>query len=148
MRPAMAVAALCLCMLAPRAYAGEASTALSQCLTTSVSQGDRRALVRWIFSAIAAHPDVAGLAAINAGQREELEKAGAEVFERLIAQDCTSQSRSVLVSEGADGFSAAFKTLGEVAMGGVVEDVQVKTAMAHLGEQLDTQRILKALLSQ
>jgi hypothetical protein len=104
--------------------------------------------VRWIFSAMAAHPDIAGLAAIDAGKREELEKAGAEVFERLVAQDCTSQSRSVLVNEGTEGFGEAFKTLGEVAMGGVVEDSQVQTAMARLGERLDTQRILKALLSK
>jgi hypothetical protein len=33
-------------------------------------------------------------------------------------------------------------------MGGVVEDPQVQAAMTHLGERLDQQRILKALLAK
>jgi hypothetical protein len=33
-------------------------------------------------------------------------------------------------------------------MGGVVEDAQVQASMAQLGERIDTQRILQALLTK
>ena len=145
---AVAIVLAASCLAAPQARSGEAATALSQCLTASVTPDDKRTLVRWIFSAIAAHPHVKELSAIDDGKREALETAGAQVFERLIAQDCTAQSRAAIVSEGTDGFAEAFKTLGEVAMGGAVEDPQVQAVMSRLGERLDTQRILKALLVQ
>ena len=148
MKHATVVLALALGMLAPQAHAGEAGDALSKCLVSSATQDDRQALVRWIFSAIAMHPDLEGLSTIDASKREELEKAGAVVFERLIAQDCTAQSRDAIMQEGTEGFSEAFKTLGELAMGGVVQDSHVQAGMARLSERLDTQRILKALLSK
>lgn len=148
MKHATVVLALALGALAPQARAGEAGEALSKCLASSATQDDRQTLVRWIFSAIAMHPDLEGLSAIDDAKREELEKAGAVVFERLIAQDCTAQSREAIMREGTEGFSEVFKTLGELAMGGAVEDSRVQAGMARLGERLDTQRILKALLSK
>ena len=145
MRMMLSMVLLGLALAAPRAEAGEAGAALSRCLTGAVSPADKRALVRWIFSAIATHPDIQDLAVVDAARRDEVERAGVEVFERLIAQDCTAQSRDAIVKEGTTGFGEAFKTLGEVAMGGVVEDPQVQAAMTHLGQRLDQQRILKAL---
>jgi hypothetical protein len=122
-------------LLAPQARAGEAGEALSKCLSDATTPDDRRALVRWIFAAIAAHPDLKEFTTI-----------------------------------GTEGFQAAFKTLGELAMGGVVrrripirqglhcadangavagrEDAQVQASMARLGERIDEQRILQALLTQ
>jgi hypothetical protein len=140
--------ALGLAVLAPAARAGEAGEALSKCLIDSATLEDRRALVRWIFSAIAAHPDLDGLTAIDAGRRDQLEHGAAAVFERLVAQDCTAQSREAIVQEGTEGFSAAFKTLGELAMGGVVTDSQVQAGIGRLTEYIDEQRILKAMLSK
>jgi hypothetical protein len=148
MKNVLATAALGLCLLAPAAHAGEAGDALSKCLAESATVDDRRALVRWIFSAIAAHPDLKEFATIETARREQMETASAAVFERLIAQDCTAQTRTALMQEGTEGFQAAFKTLGELAMGGVVEDAQVQAGMARLGERIDTQRLLQALLAK
>lgn len=148
MRRIVACFVLGLTLFAPRAQAGEAATRLSQCLTSAVTQDDRLALVRWIFSAMAAHPDLEGLAAIDARKREELEEAGTRVFERLIAEDCTAQSREAIVEEGTEGFGEAFKTLGEVAMEGVMQDAKVQASMSRLGERIDSKRLLKALLSR
>jgi hypothetical protein len=121
---------------------------LSRCLSDSTTADDRRALVRWIFSAIAAHPDLKEFTTIDDARREQIESESVAVFERLIVEDCTAQTKRALAQEGAEGFQAAFKTLGELAMGGVVEDAQVQASMAQLGERLDKQRILQALLTK
>jgi hypothetical protein len=135
-------------LLAPQARAGEAGEALSKCLSDATTQDDRRALVRWIFSAIAAHPDLKEFTTIDAARREQIESESAAVFERLIVKDCTAQTRLALMQEGTEGFQTAFKTLGELAMGGVVEDAQVQAGMAQLGERIDKQRVFQALLAQ
>ena len=136
------------CLLAPQARAGEAGEALSKCLSDATTQDDRRALVRWIFSAIAVHPDLREFTTIDAARREQIESESVAVFERLIVEDCTAQTRLALMQEGTEGFQAAFKTLGELAMGGVVEDAQVQAGMAQLGERIDKQRVFQALLAQ
>ena len=58
MKYAMALVLVACTLLSPQARAGEAGDALSKCLSESTTTYDRRALVRWIFSAIAAHPDL------------------------------------------------------------------------------------------
>ena len=132
----------------PQSHAGEAADALSACLTDAVTLDDRRALARWIFSVLSEHPDVKSLTAIDNATRTTLEMEGAAVFERLIVKDCTEQSRTTLAEEGTDGFGKAFETVGQVAMGSVVEHPQVQTAMAGLGEHVDANTLFRALLSQ
>jgi hypothetical protein len=148
MKYAMALVLATCTLLSTQARAGEAGDALSRCLSDSTTADDRRALVRWIFSAIAAHPDLKEFTTIDDARREQIESESVAVFERLIVEDCTAQTKRALAQEGAEGFQAAFKTLGELAMGGVVEDAQVQASMAQLGERLDKQRILQALLTK
>jgi hypothetical protein len=148
MKSVIAALALGLSVLAPPVQAGQAGDVLSRCLVDSATQDDRRALVRWIFSAISVHPDLKELSTVDAGKRDELELAAAAVFGRLLAQDCTAQAREAIVSEGTDGYSNAFKTLGELAMGGVVEQAEVTVGMTHLASRIDGQRVMKALLSK
>ena len=130
------------------AHAGEAGQALSACLKSSATPDDRRVLVQWIFSAIAAHPDLEPMSRLDAPQRAKLETQAAAIFERLIAVDCTVPARQTILAEGSEGFGNAFKTLGELAMGGVVENPSVQAGMSRLGEQVDSNRILKALISK
>lgn len=130
------------------AHAGTSGQALSECLKSSATQDDRRALVQWIYAAISAHPDLQALTRIDAEKRAQLEKQSAAIFERLIAVDCTELARQTIVSEGSEGFGGAFKTLGELAMGGVVEDPGVQAGMTRMAGMIDEQRILKALLSK
>jgi len=130
------------------AHAGTSGQALSECLKSSATQDDRRALVQWIFAAISMHPDLQTLTRIDADKRAQLEKQSAAIFERLIAVDCTELARQTIVSEGSEGFGGAFKTLGELAMGGVVEDPGVQAGMTRVAGMIDEQRILKALLSK
>ena len=130
------------------AHAGEAGAALSECLKRSATPDDRRILVQWIFSAIAIHPDLQALSAIDNAQRAKIEKDAASTFELLVAVDCTVTARQTIVAEGTEGFGNAFKTLGELAMGGVVENRDVQVGMSRLGELVDSQRMLKALISK
>lgn len=146
-RPAMAVLLSCAAAFAP-AHAGEAADALSECLTKSATPEDRRDLVRWIFSAIAAHPDLDGLTRVDSAQREQAEVAAAAVFERLLAQDCPAQSRQAILQEGMEGYGAAFKTLGEIAMTDVVTHGDVQQRMTGMVERIDSQRVIQALLSE
>lgn len=130
------------------ATASPTSEALSQCLGRAATAEDRRVLVRWIFSAVSVHPDLGDMAALDDAARLRMTKEAAAVFERLVAQDCASQSREAIVSDGMDGYGDAFRTLGEVAMTDFVAHKDVAAAMASIGTHVDQQRVLKGLLGR
>jgi len=148
MKPIVATLLMLAATCGASAHAGTAGKELSECLKTSATPDDRRILVQWIFSAMSVHPDLQAMTRLDAPQRARLETQAAAIFERLIAVDCTVPARQTIVAEGSEGFGNAFETLGELAMGGVVENPDVRAGMSRLAEQIDSARILKALLTK
>lgn len=128
--------------------AGEAADRLSKCLADSATAADRTVLVRWMFGALSAHPDLDDLVAPGGAQRAEAERDAAAVFERLIAQDCAAASRDAIAREGTEGYGSGFETLGELAMEGFVGHPHVQASMEGMVSRIDSQKILKALLAR
>ncbi|QIL21082.1 hypothetical protein [Thermomonas sp. HDW16] len=129
------------------AVAGEHSEKLSKCLTSSITPEDQTALVRWIFGAVANHPDVADIANLTPAKWDEISKNGAFVFEKLIADKCASESRSAIINDGMAGYKSAFETLGSTAVGGLMTDPAVAKAMEDLQKYLSEEKLMKALMT-
>ncbi len=129
------------------AVAGEHSDKLSKCLTASITPEDKTALVRWIFGAVANHPDVADIADLTPQKWEEISKNGASVFQKLIADKCASESRDAIINEGMAGYKSAFETLGSTAVGGLMTDPSVEKAMEDLQKHLSQEKLMKALMT-
>ncbi|AXK72423.1 hypothetical protein DWG18_09170 [Lysobacter sp. TY2-98] len=142
------IAGIALLLASSVAFASDTSDALSQCLGRSASTGDRRVLVRWIYSVMSSHPDLADLSAIDPQRRTTLEADAARVMERLIADDCAAEVKTALVADGTNGFSSAFEALGKLAMQDFLTHPDVAKASAAVGERIDQKRVLKALLSK
>lgn len=127
--------------------AGEHSERLSECLVASVSAEDRTDLVRWIFGAVASHPDVADISGLTPESWDRISKSGAAVFEKLIADKCAGQSRDAILNEGMEGYKSAFETLGATAVGGLMTDPAVTRAMGDLDKHLSEEKVMKALMT-
>ncbi|GAB2512726.1 hypothetical protein [Lysobacter humi (ex Lee et al. 2017)] len=134
-------------LAAGEASAGEAGDRLGRCLVDAAKPADRTALVRWMVSALAVHPDLDGLVVIDTAQRDAAERAAATTFERLVAVDCAHAARGAIAVEGADSFGAAFQTLGELAMTEVVEQRDVQAGVGGLLRHVDMLKLGKALAS-
>ena len=127
--------------------AGEYSDKLSKCLTASITPTDKTALVRWIFGAVASHPDVADMASLTPKKWDEISKGGAAVFQKLIADKCAGESREAIINEGMAGYSSAFEILGSTAVGGLMSDPAVEKAIADLQKHLSEDKLMRALLT-
>ena len=143
-----AVLAIALLLAAPALRASESTDGLATCLTGATPKDDRRVLVRWIYSAMSVHPDLRDVSAIDDPRRAGLEADAAKVMERLIADDCATHVRAVLLSDGTDGFSTAFEALGRIAMQDFLEQPDVQRASTAIGSRIDQKRVMKALLSK
>lgn len=124
-----------------------AQDALTQCLIDSTSADDKRVLVKWVFSVIAQHPDIASMTRIDAGQRTTIDRGAAKVFEQLLADQCAVPLRAAIKQSGTDAIGRSFQALGNTAATDMLQNPQVVASGAGLMKHLDIQRLLLALIA-
>jgi hypothetical protein len=143
------VAALALTLIgistSSSAYAGPASDALGKCLVDSTTGRDRTEVVRWIFAAFSAHPDVGELSSVTAAQRDAITEEAARVFNRLLVVDCRAQTVAALRADGVDAVESAFEVLGKTAVEDMTTDPGVQHEMSKLAGDLDQDKLLALL---
>ena len=128
------------------AVAGQYNDALAVCLVQSASEQDRTTLVRWVFAAMAAHPEVKDLGKVSKKEGDRLNREVAALFWALVSERCGKQTREAVQHEGANTITAGFEVLGKVAMQGLMADAAVNTYMGQMASHLDEAK-LKDLFS-
>jgi hypothetical protein len=146
----VALVAALLAPLPQRAHAQAqpqpAADALARCLSDSTTGKDRKGLARWVFLAMAAHPEIRQFASSDLGvAADESDKAVAELFTRLLAETCTRETRAAMKQGGSIALEAAFNTLGQLAMKELMSDAQVNARMAGFQKHLDQPKLNQAL---
>lgn len=131
-----------------RLEGAQAQQALGDCLVDSVSNDDKRALVKWIFAMLARHPDVKPLSDIDVAQQEKIVRDAGAVFETLMADKCAMQLRAAVRKSGTDAVGKSFERLGETAMGALLQDPDVMAGVSELMKHADTARIERAILGK
>jgi hypothetical protein len=130
---------------APGLAAGPYTDELSKCLVRSTTTSDKTLLVKWIFSTMALHPDVKGLATVSDAQRIELNETTARLFERLLTNACLSETREALKYEGQSAIEASFGVLGQVASRELFANQSVASGLAEFAKYFDEERLRKDL---
>lgn len=131
--------------LAPQANTEPFTDNLSECLARSVNQQEKVALMAWLFQAIAAHPSVKPMAKVS--QRDVVENTdrAAKLFERLMTRDCREETFAVVENQGMSGIQRGFRTLGQVAMQGLMNHSDVQKRMGRLQQHVDQREIERVL---
>jgi hypothetical protein len=123
--------------LAGAANASPATDAFSQCLVKATSPADRTSLMIWVFTALSAHPAVKPYASVTDAQRADTSRMAARLLERLVTQDCRKETVAAIRADGPGSIKQAFTVLGQVAVGGLVQDPAVTSAMGQVTADLD-----------
>lgn len=127
------------------AHAGPASDALSACLADKVSDKDRVALARWLYSAMSAHPGLGEEAKITAAEREADNRAVGTLFTRLVSTDCASLFKKSYDTEGEAGSNAAFAQLGRIALQEIMSSPEVQKASGGFQAFVDHKALAMAI---
>ena len=72
-------------MTSMHAVAGPYGDDMAKCLVKAASPDDQTVFIKWLFAAIALHPDVASMASISPQQRDEFSKTHDHF--KLLGQD-------------------------------------------------------------
>lgn len=131
----------CLLLAASGAHASPALDATATCLTDHTNGADRKLLARWVFLAMAQHPAIAQLSKATEADNQAAHKQMGELFTRLISEDCPTEIKAMVASDGMDSFEKAFEMLGSMAMQELIADPHVSGAFSGLQQYVDEEKI-------
>ena len=122
---------------------------LSRCLADNTSGKDRKDLARWVFLAMASHPEIRKYSSAQASaDAEESDKATAALFTRLLAESCLKQTQAAVKDGGPAAVQTAFQALGQLAMQELMSEPDVKTRMGAFLKYLDEAKLNQAMTAK
>ena len=119
--------------------------ATQTCLADSTTGKDRKALARWIFLSIAAHPEMKELSSADAKDVEDASRYVGELFTRLVVEECADPMREMAKEHGTQSFEAAFGFLGQMAMKELMANQEVAATMSQFERYADMNAVSAAL---
>jgi hypothetical protein len=121
--------------------AAAAPNDLGTCLADNTSGKDRKELAKWIFVAMASHPELKDLSSVTDGQRDKINQAFAATVTRLLTESCVAQAKVAVQRGGPEAFKSAFGTLGGLAMQELMSNPQVSTSIGGFERYLDKKKL-------
>lgn len=123
------------------AFAGPYTDALGMKLVASTTPAEKLALVRWIFSAMALHPEVKDLASITPEKRAASNKMVGKLVTRLLTEDCAAEVRDAVKYEGPQAIGTSFQLLGQVAAREIFGHANVAAGLSEFEKSVDEKKI-------
>jgi hypothetical protein len=136
-----AVLLLALVAASAASQANQAVEAFSQCISDNTTGKDRKALARWIFVSMGAHPEMRVIAPIPPAISEDTSRAAGELLSRLLADSCATQTKAAVRAVGPIAVQHAFTVLGQLAMQELMTDKDVAAGMASFQKHLDSKKL-------
>jgi hypothetical protein len=117
---------------------------LGTCLVDSLTGKERKHLAKWIYFAIASHPEMSSYSNIKQDDRVIIDKYVGTLVTRLLAEDCTSEFKSAQ-KDNPLALSKAFELVGQVAMQELLTNQDVKTSISGYIKYADQKKIQAVL---
>ena len=128
------------------AQADPSANALRQCVADNTSGKDRKDLAKWVFLAMAAHPEIKQYSNADAAVVDESARTIANLVTRLLTDSCVNQAKAVVQgNQGARSFELAFQGLGQLAMLELMADPSVQASMSAIQRYIDQKRFTETL---
>lgn len=130
------------------ASATEYSDAVGSCLSDSTNGKDRKALARWTFVSMAAHPEIRSMFTVTNNIQDDVNKEMGNLVTRLVAENCAKEFRALHKHDSSQGFITAFEFLGRVAMQEIMTHPAVSSSTSGFEKYLDKAKIQAVFVSQ
>ena len=114
---------------------------MAKCLVTSTSNRDRTKLLKWMFRVYGEHPEVSYMVDLSDREKKVIDKDIADVFTRLLSEDCVDETKKALEYEGDNVMFTAFQTLGQVAAQGFNVNPSVERSINKFTELIDIEKL-------
>ncbi len=130
---------LCNAWLFSPAFASE--SALGSCMVDSMTGKERKEMAKWVFFAMASHPEIKEYSRIPEKAKVATDEHIANVVTRLLAEDCLSEARVGVKQEGQVAIVNAFELVGRVAMQELMTNKDVIQSIGEYAKYLDNKKM-------
>ena len=127
--------------------AGPTVDQLSDCLVKSTTAADQTTVLQWTFAALAAHPDLKALSKVTPEQKDQLDQKLAQVLQRVIVEQCSTQTKAVIQAEGIKAVGDSFQQLGQNAGENIIKDPAVRQQMQGALRYIDMGKLVTTFLT-
>ena len=120
---------------------------LSDCLVKATTAADKTTVLQWTFTALAAHPDLKSFSNVTPEQKNQLDQKLAQVLQRVIVEQCSTQTKAVIQAEGIQAVGEAFQQLGQSAGEDIVKDPAVRQQLQGTLRYIDLNKLVTTFLT-
>lgn len=115
--------------------------ATQTCFSDSTTGKDRKLLGKWIFLALAGHPEISQLSSASPADHEDTSRQFAALFMRLVTVDCATEMRALAQAGGPEAMKLPFEHLGQIAMQELMNHPNVSGNIAGFERFLDQDKL-------
>ncbi len=126
--------------------AGQYGDALALCFADNTTGKERKELIRWLFAAIATHPDMRDMSNVTTKTIEQTAQPVGALLTRLLSENCSAQAQAAAQNEGSKAFVDAFGSLSNLAMQEIMSNNNVRTSLAVFEKYVDQKKIQSATM--
>lgn len=115
--------------------------ALTSCITDNTTGKERKEMVKFIFMALASHPEIKEISKITESDREKTYQAFANTLTRLLTQNCAEETRNSLKTGSKEDLQSAFRAFGQLGARELMTNPDVATSLSNFERYLDTKKL-------
>ncbi|WP_168416672.1 hypothetical protein [Acinetobacter indicus] len=127
--------------------AGPAVDQLSDCLMKSTTATDKTTVLQWTFVALGNHPDLKAFSNVTATQKETLDRNLATVLQRILVEQCPTQTKAVIQAEGVQAVGESFQELGRVTGEEILKNPEIKSQLNGVLKYIDMSKLVTTFLT-
>ena len=122
------------------AFAKTPTDVFSTCLVDNLNGKERKKLAKWVYLAMAAHPEIKPLSKASADDIEESNKYIGALITKLLTVNCPSELNTATKSN-RNALKQGFRLVGQVAMGELMANKAVKESISSYLNYIDIDKI-------
>ncbi|MUH73239.1 hypothetical protein [Psychrosphaera haliotis] len=131
--------------VAPASLADNSTQQFASCLVDNLNGKERKKLAKWIFFAMAAHPEIESFSNITANNYTNSDKAIGSLITRLLTENCSAEMKAAYKTN-PQAIEQGFELVGQVAMQELMSNDKVMTAITSYSHFTDQSKINSILV--
>ena len=122
------------------ALSNSAANNLGSCMIDALNGKERKQLAKWIFFAIAAHPEIKSYSSFTIKDINKSDKAIGKLITRLLTKDCPDELKIANKTDPL-AIQKSFELVGQVAMQELMTNKNVMKAITNYAKYVDQKKI-------
>ena len=120
---------------------------LSECLVKSTTASDKTTVLQWTFVALSNHPELKQFSHVTEAQKNALDQSVAQVLQRILVDQCSTQTKAVIQADGVQAVGESFQQLGQITGEEILKTPEVKHQLNGLLRYVDMNKLVVTFLT-